>query len=355
MYQKGLVAAVVVVLCGCAGQPTDNSPSHSTSVINAKTTIVGTFIPDSHGTQTVYTRPNMRNIRSKLEHDSFFMGWADFDKSDLFRIDQKTRYEIDHDNESYIECPISGCTNPSLLERMKSAGKKSEDDNSYQSYDERGCKMTMASNKFDVRATGNTRKFGGLDASEYTVDWKVEMKDDVGKVDMNQLRFVFWTTTPNADMQQAWKVHSQAMDKYLAARGSDPLLRLLGEDGFAALAAFTGDIKKTDPRKYNTFTRKLATIKGYPLSIKAEWFQKPGGACEVARKSSSSKSSSTDLASMAKSMVGSFLEKKRDAIVAEWDKEPRIRYIYEITAVNQQSVKDSMFEVPRGYKMEDRQ
>lgn len=348
------MAAAIVTLCGCAAQPVDNSPTHTTSVIHAKTTFVGPYIPDSHGTQIVYTRPDMRRIRNKLEHESFFMGWADYDKSDIFRMDQKKLLELDHDNETYIECPISGCTTLSLMDRMKTAGKKSEDDEGYESYEERGCKMTVASNKFDVKRTGKTRKFGGLDAREYTVDWKVEMKDEVGKVDMNRLHFVFWTTTPNDEMQQAWKVHRQATDKYLAAKGNDPLLRLLGEEGFKALSTFTGDIKNSSKTQYNAFTRKLATIKGYPLSIKAEWFQKMGGACEVSKPRSKS-SSPSDLAGMAKSMVGNFLNKKKDAILAEWDKEPRIRYIYEITAVNQQPVKDSVFEVPRGYKMEDRQ
>lgn len=356
MYRKGLMAAAIVTLCGCATQIVDNSPSRPTSVVKAKTSIVGPYIPDSHGNQTVFTRPDMRRIHTKVEHDSFFMGWANFDTSDIFRMDQKKLYVVDHEDETYMECPISGCISKSLMDRMKETGKKSEDEERYQSYEERGCDMALASNKFDVKKTGKSRKFGGLDANEYTVEWKVEMKDKAGKTDMSRLNFVFWTTSPNAEMQQAWKTHRQAMDKYLAAKGGDPLLRLLGEEGFEALAAFTGDIQKTDKRKYNAFTKKLATIEGYPLSIKAEWFQKSGGACEVSKEKSASKSSSpSDLAGMAKSMLGNFLEKKKDAIVAEWNKEPVVRYIYEITAVNQQAVKDSAFEVPKGYKMEDRQ
>lgn len=356
MYRYGLVAVAMVILGGCSTQMVDNSPSHPTSVINAKTSFVGPYIPDSHGVQTVYTRPDMRRIQNKLEHDSFFMRWADYNKSDIFRLDQSKLYELDHDDETYLECPITGCISKSLLDRMKESGKKSEDDEQYQSYDDLGCKVTLASNKFDVRATGNKRKFGGLEAAEYDVEWKVEMKDPAGKIDMNRLHFVFWTATPNAEMQQAWKVHRQAMEKFIAAKGGDPLMRLLGPDGFEALAAFTGDVQKSDKRQYNAFTRKMATIKGYPLSIKAEWFQKRGGTCEAQKAKSGTKSSSpTDLAGMAKSMIGGFLEKKKEAIVAEWDKEPLVRYIYEVTAVEQKAVKDSAFEVPKGYKMEDRQ
>jgi hypothetical protein len=181
------------------------------------------------------------------------------------------------------------------------------------------------------------------------------MKDETGKIDMNRLRFVFWTTTPNAEMHQAWKVHRQAMDKFIAAKGGDPLVRLLGPEGFAALAAFTGDIEKADKRKYSAFARKMATIKGYPLSIKAEWFQKKGGACEVKQAKSNRSSSPTDLKGMAMSMVGGFIDKKKKAMMAEWSKEPLIRYIYEITEVAQKPVRDSAFEVPKGYKMADRQ
>ena len=358
MYGKGVSAIAILGLCGCAAQPVDNSPSHATSKINAKYVLTGAYVPDFNGVQTVYTRPEMRRIHNKTEFDSFFMRRANSDQSSLFRIDQKKLYELDHKNETYMGCPISGCTQQSLLERIKNAGTRSEDEEEYRSYDERGCKTTLASNTFEVKDTGQTRILSGLDANEYTVDWKVEFKDQAGKVDMNHLRFVFWTTTPTADMQQAWKVHRQATDNYLTAKGDDPWLRLLGKEGFQALSAFTGDIEKADRQHYVKVGKQLATIKGYPLSIKAEWFQKLGGTCDQGKSESSAKpklTASTDLAGMAKSMVGSFLDKKRDAMLAEWNKEPRIRYIYEITGVQQVAVKDSVFELPQGYKMEDRQ
>lgn len=354
MYRKGLLAAAITVLSGCATPVVDNTPANPTSVVKVKLVMNGLLVPDHTGQQTVYTRADRRRIHTIRNHDSFLMRWLDADESDIFRLDQNKVWMVNHRKETYTECPISGCVHRNPLEEAKASGKKSEDEAEYKSYEERACKVDLANNDFTVKATGSTRKFGNLDAQEYTAEWKIDFKDKLGKKDTNLVRFVFWTTTPTAEMNQAWAVHREATNAYLAQQGDDPLRRLVGNELFLSISAFTGDIEKTDKKQYNAVTRKLSQIKGYPLSIKFEWFQKLE-ACQEPKEQTQKEETPTSLQGFAKSMLSSLAKEKRQEIVDEWMKEPRIRYIYEITDVQQELVKDSVFEVPSGYRMVDRQ
>ncbi|MGL1958651.1 MAG: hypothetical protein OCD00_15195 [Colwellia sp.] len=109
--RKITVLAVAGALSACATTQVDNTPKNPTSVVTAKFTINGLYLPDHHGTQTVYTRENMRAIDQKAEFDSFYMGWADYDNTTIFRITENLLWQIDHDKKSYSECPLSGCKN----------------------------------------------------------------------------------------------------------------------------------------------------------------------------------------------------------------------------------------------------
>jgi hypothetical protein len=41
--------------------------------------------------------------------------------------------------------------------------------------------------------------------------------------------------------------------------------------------------------------------------------------------------------------------------VREWQKDALIRYVYEVTSVAEEGVRDSKFEVPANYRLTDRQ
>jgi hypothetical protein len=360
-FFRTLVAiAVAGALVSCATTQVDNTPKNPTSVVTAKFTINGLYLPDHQGTQTVYTREDMRSIAQKAEFDSFYMGWADYDNTTIFRMDNNLLWDLDHDKETYQECPLSGCTDI-FAEFMAKTQDASEDEQEYETYEERGCEVTLDKNDFTVVATHNTREIGGLPSQEYTAKWTTEFKDNNGKVDLNLLQFVFWTTTPTADIKSAWKTHQKATDNYLNTVGdNNVLVRLLGKDGYKAISAFSGDIEKNDNAKFNSITKKLATIKGYPLSIKMEWFQK-SEACSVAKtkRSDSAVDFSQGLGNAASNFFGNIIkdeaDKTVDNIVAEWQKDARVRYIYEVTSVSEKQINDSQFNVPRGYKIEDKQ
>ncbi|KGJ88993.1 hypothetical protein [Colwellia psychrerythraea] len=358
--RKITTIAVTAALVSCASTQVDNTPKNPTSVVTAKFTINGLYLPDHQGTQTVYTRENMRAIDQQAEFDSFYMGWADYDYTTIFRINDNLLWDVDHDKESYQECPLSGC-NDVFSEFMAKTQDSSDEEQEYETYEERNCEVTLDKNDFTVIATNNTRQIGGLPSKEYTAKWTTEFKDKNGKVDLNLLQFVFWTTTPTAEIKSAWKVHQKATDNYLNTVGdNNVLVRLLGKDGYKAISAFSGDIEKIDKAQFNEITKKLATIKGYPLSIKMEWFQK-SEACPVAKKKRADNAVdfSQGLGNAASSFFGNIIkdeaDKVVDGVVAEWQKDARVRYIYEVTSVSEKQIHDSQFNIPNGYKIEDRQ
>ena len=357
---KIITIAVASILASCASTQVDNTPKSTTSVVTAKFIINGLYLPDHQGTQTVYTRENMRAIDQKAEFDSFYMGWADYDKTTIFRMTENLLWDADHDQETYTECPLSGCKN-ALSEFMAKTQDSSDEEQEYETYEERDCEITLDKNDFTVVSTNKKRQIGGLPSQEYTATWTTEFKDKNGKVDLNLLQFVFWTTTPSADMKNAWKVHQIATDNYLDSVGdNNGLVRLLGKDGYKAISAFSGDVEKNDEAQFNSITQKLATIKGYPLSIKMEWFQK-SEACPIAKKKRSDDSIdlSKGLGNAAMSFFGNIAqdeaEKVVDGVVAEWQKDARVRYIYEVTSVSEKQINESHFNIPLGYTLKDRQ
>jgi hypothetical protein len=360
LARKITAIAVAGALSACAATQVDNTPKHPTAVVTAKFTINGLYLPDHKGTQTVYTRENMRAIDQKAEFDSFYMGWADYDETNIFRISENLLWHVDHDKKSYRECPLSGCKNV-FEEFMAKTQSASDEEEEYETYDEKGCSVTLDKNDFTVVATNNTRQIGGLASQEYTATWTTEFKDENGKIDLNLLQFVFWTTTPTADMKGVWKIHEKATDNYLNQVGDkNGLVRLLGKDGYKAISAFSGDVEKNDKQNFNSITEKLATIQGYPLSIKMEWFQK-SEACPTVKKkrSDAGLDLSQGLESAATNFFGNLIKDEADnvvdSVVSEWKKDARVRYIYEVTSVSEKQINDSRFNVPNGYTLEDRQ
>ncbi len=365
MIQKRRVLAAscgLLVLAGCAStpkntsHPENTSPKNLTSVVRANYSITGGYVPDISGNQSVYTRSNMRRIDTTSKFDSFVMRWANSDVSDIFRMDQNLLWVLDNDERSYRECPLSGCLALPLFPTKVADNEDEEEE--YVSYADRDCKVTLASNDFTVEETGETREIGGLDASEYVVSWQTDLQDEQGRTDTNLLQFVFWTAVPTEEMNKAWKVHSEATDNYMDAVGDDGILvRLLGRDGFKSVGSFVGDIEKTDERAYQEWTTKLAQIEGYPLSIKMEWFQRH----ETCPEGKAAKSTDVDLSkgldglkSAATGVLGNFVNRKKDELIAQWQKEPRVRYVYEVTSISEELIPDSTFVTPEGYKLADR-
>ena len=137
------ITAIIVAgtLSACATTEVDNTPKNPTTVVTANYTINGLYLPDHQGKQTVYTRENKRAIHEKAEFDSFYMGWADYDRTAIFRISENLLWLVDHDSETYRECPLSGCQDlfSKLMEKTQSSSDEEEE---YETYEEKGCSVS---------------------------------------------------------------------------------------------------------------------------------------------------------------------------------------------------------------------
>ncbi len=349
MKQAFTLTAAALIVAGCASKKVeDTTPLNPTSVLKAEYAINGLYVPDYTGKQTVLTRESNRVIREKNKFDSWLMRWANSDKSRVADLPKNKSYDIDYDDKTYSECPIKGCNDVSFTDSLF---EKDDDAQEYQTYDEVGCSVDLKENSFDVVKTGKTRVINGFSTEQYTVNWTTRYHDTTGAEDKNIVTFDFWTTAPNAQTNHALKVHEKFQDNYLKTIGDDSaLMSLLGAQAYKAIAGFTGDISNEDNQFGGEIGQKLATIKGYPISIKLEWKQQLK-ACQTVRKPVDY---SGDLKDVGSQLLGGLMDKGKEMVMDHWRKDPVVRYVYEIKSVESKGVRDSKFMVPKGYKLVNR-
>jgi len=354
-----LVLGSLVSLCLCTATVADPTPLSSDVdggmvFIKAKTSIDGRAFPSVKGEQQVYTLADRRRIDNKFKGDRFYSRWLQANDTQVARLDRKLMWDINHRKKIYRECDITGCKVENLAEE-----EEEEENEEYQSLEERECSVTPSLFDFKVTPTGKTRTIGGLAAEQFVVEWTLEFKDPAGNLDRNILKFDFWTAPPDERMARAWSIHGQFQEALYTQWSDDPLLRLLGGDGYRAVAAFTGDVKQRDPQGYAGITRDLAQIKGYPISIKFEWYQKSGACPDKTRRSANNEESSgdavEDLKRSAVGVVTGLFKKVQRNVEEKWKSQPLVRYLYDVESVEYVIADNSQFELPIGYKIEDRQ
>ena len=357
LFCKSLIStALVTLVVGCAStsKTVDNTPKNPTIVMKADYYINGLYLPEFNGKQTVYTRSDRRRLDHNTKYNNILMRWANSHTGQIARIDTQLSYMLDHDKKHYRECQLAGCTTFSLADLT---GPKQESEEEYQSYESMGCNVSLLTNDFSVVKTGQQRTISNMPAEEYKVQWQVVVQDAAAKKDTNLAQMTFWTTTPQAEMQNAWKVQREFQKNYADNAEDNPLVRLLGKEAYMALAAITGDIENTDKEQYNSFLKELGKIKGYPLSIKTEWFR-DAQACSDKR-GSKKQNAGVDLTGglgdAAKSMLSGFVNQQKEKILDEWRKKPMFHYLYDITYLKEEPVHDSVFSPAANYQLTDRQ
>ena len=350
---KKLVLTLIAtsVIAGCSKKNLDTTPIVTGAVINAEYTIDGQFVPTFSGKQIVHTVSDKRSIRDDVKFSNLLMRWANYDNAIIARIDLNKSYDVDYDDKEYSECPLTGCGDlSSLFDQFKST----DDDEEYQDYDALGCQVNMTKNDLSVVKTGNTRKINGFDVTEYTMVWTTEYQDTAGKADLNEVSFDFWTTDVSKPMNQVFEVHGDFQNNYYQSASQNPLMRLIGEKGYKALAAFTGDMDNQEHQFSGEVGRKLASIKGYPISIKLEWSQK-SEACQEEKSVTEGVDTSGGLESVGKQLLSNLMKKGKDKLVDNWKQKPLVRYVYEIKTVNMTTFKESVFAPPAEFNLINRQ
>lgn len=360
--KKMCVLALCAMLpaCGATNQVIeDTSPQHKTVVFNAKGVINGYVFPDFSFTQHVYTRPDRRTIAMNGKYDSWmarqFLG--EINDTVIFRMDRDLRWVLmqQKNEKKYLECQLSGCAKDILLQMDKKQDSNNEQQFDYTPNDSAECKLKLTKNSFTLNPTGQRRKIAGYWTREYKGTWVIEYRDDKGRRDVNRLNLVFWNTEPTATMNEAWKVDGEATHAYLSRIKQDknPLAKYLPDSIFMGLSAFSGDTSKQSRVWRTHLAKELSKAKGYPMSIKTEWYL-DRKACVEAKPVKHSVDWSNPLQAL-KDSASQYVGKQTRKMFMPNPHEPVFRYIYDVTSVAIEPVHDSVFEVPQGYQLVSRE
>ena len=360
--KKLFIISLFATLSACgATQKTveDTTPLNKTVVFNAKGTVNGYVFPDYNFTQAVFTRSDKRTIAMDGEYDSWMARnfFGELKDTVIFRIDKNLRWVLmqQKDEKKYLECPLSGCNFSILTQFDNNQDNNNDDQFDYKPDEEAECKLTLSKNTFSLKATGQKRQIAGYWTREYKGTWLVEYKDDKGRIDKNTLNLVFWNTEPTVTMNESWKINGEATKAYLAKvkQGNNPLAKYLPDSIFMALSAFSGDTSKQDQTWTNNITRELAKAEGYPMSIKTEWYL-DRQACPQAQPQKKSLDWSNPLQALQDS-ASEYAGKQAKKMFLPNPNEPIFRYVYDVTSVDIKDVRDSVFEVPAGFKLVSRE
>ena len=347
-----LFVCTSILLSGCATEPVvTDVPTSPTNVLTADYSITGIVLPDATGTQRVLTREDRRRIDAKTKFNSWVSRriFGSPDTSLIGRTDLSLSWHMNNKRETYHECGLLFCTD---FWSQFSTQSSEEEEEYYEPVDET-CKTEVASYDFGVTELDKQRNVNGFIANRYEAKWTLELEDEEDRVDTNELVMDFWMIEPTDDMREGWRIN-EAFHRNVEAKLKEqhPLSRFVGGRVYMALAAFTGDIEKTEDHALNADTSALAAIPGYPVSIKLEW-NTERNTCP-APKEAESELDWSDPKSALGGLASGFA--KKTVKNKFWPKpdEPILRYIYDVKSSDIQDIADNEFQVPSDYKLIDR-
>lgn len=360
-----IVAGVGLLGCATKKEVVDKTPKNPTVVLTANTAISGYVLPDSTGTQTVYTRSNVRRIDNVWNRQNWVSRkvLGNVNETQIGFTEKNLSWHLNNPRKTYVECPLVGC-GMNLWQQLTDAEEEDEEE-SFSPNTPDTCPLTTKTT-FDVVDKKVARQINGFNASQYQLVWNITNTDEQGRKDEHKILMDFWMTAADESMKDAWKINGQFQDGYLKAVGANnsALGRFLGEQVYKPLAAISGDIEKNDSMK--ALNGKLSALKGYPISIKLDWFLATGNTCpEVAEKRNAPKQDAVDdidfkdpVGSLG-SLAGGLLKNKAKATIKKkFERDPSkplMRFVYDVTAVGIEQRHDSVFMVPAGYKLTNRQ
>lgn len=353
MKSKLLVASVIVALAGCSSAPVDNAPVAATAVLKADYVLNGALLPDGHGSEAIYTRLDRQLNTDKFEADAWMMRQllGKLHANRIARLDKNVLWEVFPEDKSYTECPLKGCQ--SVLPKAFTTGAK-QDDGANTAPDANACPTTVTKRRFEVVSTPESRDVNGFRAKQNTLIWSVTVEDSAKRSMETALTVDLWTTDPSAPMSDALKTMADYNAAYVKAayRDAGGLERYIpGELARFLLDKLTGGLDSPETKRT---LEQLAAIKGLAISKKVE-LRMTGTVCEetVAAKQDTGVDY-TDPQKALKQLAGGFIKKKVEEKVIPGKDEPVFRYIYDVKSLSVESVRDSEFDVPAGYKLMDR-
>jgi len=363
------LAIGLVFVSGCATkkEAADSTPLNPTVVLTANTAISGYVFPDSTGTQTVYTRSNVRRIDNIWNRQNWVSRkvLGNVNETQIGFTEKNLSWHFNNPKKTYVECALYGCT-PNIWKMLADdeAGEESEEE-SFSPNTPDTCPLTSKTT-YDVIDKKVSRQINGFNASQYQLVWNVTNTDDKNRKDEHKIVMDFWMTAPDEGMKDAWKINGEFQNGYLKAVGANDsaLGRFLGEQVYKPLAAITGDVEKDSNMK--ALNGKLSALKGYPISIKLDWYLATGNTCLEVLEERNAKAEQNDdqidlkdpVSSLGNLAGGLLKSKAKAAVSKKFERDPAkplMHFVYDVTSVGLENRPDSVFMVPANYKLVDRQ
>ncbi|MGA7749575.1 MAG: hypothetical protein WCA63_05455 [Gallionella sp.] len=354
--QRNLLGAIVIMagIAGCATNPAnvaDHSPLNTTAVIEQHVVNNGIkgFLPFENS-ELHYVRANMRRDESTLKGTGTFTGFLIGTRSEtnITRIDRKLKWSLNTEKSEYTECPLKGCLKPANHPAAKQNETKPPE-----AQHEAGCTMHIAHTSFTVKATGQKKSINGFDTDEYQVAWVVNLRDQAARNTTSTLNMDIWTTPMTRAMRDTLGVEESYDRAYSGAVADTGKRQILPADAAKLISAYlASSLKPSDLDSFLEAGKQMEKIKGYPISTHLAWGME-GNACapkETADKSSSN-STPTSPGGLVSSLTGMFAKQKTEDTMKEAGAEPILSFTFEVKSLKIEPVHDSVFTVPRNYKL----
>jgi len=350
----GLIV-ISAALAGCATKPVDNTPLNPTAVIERHVTNNGIkgFFP-SESTDTNYVRANMRRDESSFKGTGTFSGFliGSHSGARIARIDRKLLWTLSPDKEQYTECPLKGCA-----EAKRPVPKQGEAAKQPEAPHEQGCTMRIASSNFTVTQTGQKKNINGFDTEEYLAVWTITLRDKQARTTTSKVSLDLWTTPPTQAMRDAMNVEAAYARAYAGSVAETSRAPIVPDEAAKLIASYLAkSLSQSDLSAFLAAGKQMQKVKGYPISSQLTW-NMDGNACAPKQQaqaqdtSSGNKSVPASASGIASGLAGMFAEKKANDAVNQAASEPILSFTVEVKQYQVEPQRDSLFEVPAGYKL----
>jgi len=351
------IALCAAGLAACASQPAqqplDDSPANPTAV--QETLIVNGGLAGMFPfemTEKSYVRPNMRRDEHNLKGTGTFSGYlvtsiAGGSDAAITRLDEDKLWMLDLRKKQYMECPAHGCPVKPPAEQQK---KPEEAKQEPKQQTEEGCTVRVASNNFDVKPTGQKKDINGFSASQYTAAWVMRLQDPKRRTTTSTVSFDIWTTALTPQMREAFSVEQAYAKAYVAGSrrtipGMPDRAQVMPEEVIKMMSAYLSSLRPQDRAALQNAGKQLAKIQGHPVYTHIEW-RMEGDACGD-KSAEQQKAGAQPGMSDVLGSVGSLFGKKEEKPAGP---KPLLSFTIEVKSLAVQPVRDSVFNLPAGYK-----
>ena len=346
------ISVCTALLTACASTPPDNSAIEEVATYEFTMAFNGSAIPTFKTSGTTYTQVDKQTSKGEIDFDNFMLGIFDSETHEITRIDKKLFWQINNDDGSYTQCPITGCVTVEWDKVFAQNNPDTEDDTSsprYQEQDEQ-CKTELVKNEVKFTEKDDKRQIAYFDTQAYQFSWEFVVKDENNNLSTSTINISFWNSSNASDEQsRAIALQSAYQANLVSAYDNDYFATFIGANFSELLIKMLGNPDNDNPMI--KLTHEMSKMKGIPLAMTFNW-QADGEVCPAAKPQKEQEETPTDLSSLATSLAGNMLS---DAFSDESEakKEPIINIAYEVTSLKTEKIRMSQFEVPVDYELEE--